>query len=119
MRRVSTPLWTSEEIVAATGGALHGAGFQVSGITFDSREVENGWLFVAMPGTVADGHEQNAVLGRVNRLLAGSADAIATAYPDVERLKPRHRRKVALVGNPVRESVARLGTMFQKAKYLP
>jgi len=56
-------------------------------------------------------HEQNAVLGRVNRLLAGSAHAIATAYPDVERLKPRFRRKVALVGNPVRESVARLGTM--------
>jgi UDP-N-acetylglucosamine--N-acetylmuramyl-(pentapeptide) pyrophosphoryl-undecaprenol N-acetylglucosamine transferase len=56
-------------------------------------------------------HEQNAVLGRVNRLLAGSAAAIATAYPEVERLKPRHRRKVALVGNPVRESVARLGTI--------
>ncbi|WP_294120444.1 undecaprenyldiphospho-muramoylpentapeptide beta-N-acetylglucosaminyltransferase [Sphingomonas sp.] len=56
-------------------------------------------------------HEQNAVLGRVNRLLAGSASAIATAYPYVERLKPRFRRKVALVGNPVRESVARLGTM--------
>jgi UDP-N-acetylglucosamine--N-acetylmuramyl-(pentapeptide) pyrophosphoryl-undecaprenol N-acetylglucosamine transferase len=56
-------------------------------------------------------HEQNAVLGRVNRLLAGSASAIATAYPEVERLKPRYRRKVELVGNPVRESVARLGTM--------
>jgi len=56
-------------------------------------------------------HEQNAVLGRVNRLLAGSADAIATAYPEVERLKPRHRAKVELVGNPVRESVSRLGTM--------
>jgi len=42
MRRVSTPLWTSEEIVAATGGTLHGAGFQVSGITFDSREVGPG-----------------------------------------------------------------------------
>jgi UDP-N-acetylglucosamine--N-acetylmuramyl-(pentapeptide) pyrophosphoryl-undecaprenol N-acetylglucosamine transferase len=56
-------------------------------------------------------HEQNAVLGRVNRLLAGSASAIATAYSEVERLKPRFRRKVALVGNPVRESVARLGTM--------
>jgi len=56
-------------------------------------------------------HEQNAVLGRVNRLLAGSAAAIGTAYPEVERLKPRHRGKVALVGNPVRESVARLGTM--------
>jgi UDP-N-acetylglucosamine--N-acetylmuramyl-(pentapeptide) pyrophosphoryl-undecaprenol N-acetylglucosamine transferase len=56
-------------------------------------------------------HEQNAVLGRVNRLLAGSADAIGTAYTEVERLKPRHRGKVALVGNPVRDSVARLGTM--------
>ena len=56
-------------------------------------------------------HEQNAVLGRVNRLLAGGAHAIATAYPDVERLKSRHKRKVTLVGNPVRESVARLGTM--------
>ncbi|HEU0309901.1 MAG TPA: undecaprenyldiphospho-muramoylpentapeptide beta-N-acetylglucosaminyltransferase [Sphingomicrobium sp.] len=56
-------------------------------------------------------HEQNAVLGRVNRLLAGSADAIATAYAEVDRLKPGHARKVELVGNPVRESVARLGTL--------
>ncbi len=56
-------------------------------------------------------HEQNAVLGRVNRLLAGDAAAIATAYSEVHRLKRRYRRKVALVGNPVRESVARLGTM--------
>jgi UDP-N-acetylglucosamine--N-acetylmuramyl-(pentapeptide) pyrophosphoryl-undecaprenol N-acetylglucosamine transferase len=56
-------------------------------------------------------HEQNAVLGRVNRLLAGSARAIATAYAEVDRLKPGHARKVELVGNPVRESVARLGTM--------
>ena len=39
-------------------------------------------------------HEQNAVLGRVNRLLAGDARAIATAYAEVERLKPRHRAKV-------------------------
>ena len=56
-------------------------------------------------------HEQNPVLGRVNRLLAGLAAAIATAYAEVDRLKPSHRRKVELVGNPVRESVARLGTM--------
>ena len=56
-------------------------------------------------------HEQNAVLGRVNRLLAGSARAIATAYAEIDRLKPGHARKVELVGNPVRESVARLGTM--------
>src|SRR3546814_12015052 len=35
-------------------------------------------------------HEQNAVLGRVNRLLAGRVNAIATAYPDIERLKVKH-----------------------------
>lgn len=54
-------------------------------------------------------HEQNAVLGRVNRLLSGSAAAIATAYAEVDRLKAG--AKVELVGNPVRESVARLGTL--------
>ena len=56
-------------------------------------------------------HEQNAVLGRVNRMLAGSTRAIATSYAEIDRLKPPFRRKVVLVGNPVRESVARLGTM--------
>ena len=56
-------------------------------------------------------HEQNAVLGRVNRFLAGEAAAIATAYAKVERLKSAHEAKVHLVGNPVREAVARLGEM--------
>lgn len=54
-------------------------------------------------------HEQNAVLGRVNRLLAGEASAIATAYSKIDRLKARHRDKMVLVGNPVREEIARLG----------
>ena len=53
-------------------------------------------------------HEQNAVLGRVNRLLSGRVDAIATAYPDVQRLKPKHEGKVHLVGNPVRAGVLSL-----------
>ena len=52
-----TALWTSDEIAAATGGTPHGEAFDVAGVTFDSREVEHGWLFVAMPGTVADGHD--------------------------------------------------------------
>ena len=51
-----TPLWTSAEIEKATGGRASAA-FEVSGVTFDSREVEPGHLFVAMPGTVADGHD--------------------------------------------------------------
>ncbi|HEY8591722.1 MAG TPA: undecaprenyldiphospho-muramoylpentapeptide beta-N-acetylglucosaminyltransferase [Sphingomicrobium sp.] len=56
-------------------------------------------------------HEQNAVLGRVNRLLAGEAVAIATAYDEIDRLKRRHEEKVVLVGNPVREEIIRLGEM--------
>ncbi|MEZ5680246.1 MAG: undecaprenyldiphospho-muramoylpentapeptide beta-N-acetylglucosaminyltransferase [Erythrobacter sp.] len=53
-------------------------------------------------------HEQNAVLGRVNRLLSGRVDAIATAYPEVERLAPKHLGKTHLVGNPVRAGVLSL-----------
>ena len=53
-------------------------------------------------------HEQNAVLGRVNRFFAGKVQAIATAYPDVERLDAKHAGKVHLVGNPVRPEVLAL-----------
>lgn len=53
-------------------------------------------------------HEQNAVLGRVNRLVAGKVDAIATSYQETERVKPRLRDKVHLIGNPVRDSVLAL-----------
>ncbi|QIL03078.1 UDP-N-acetylmuramoyl-tripeptide--D-alanyl-D-alanine ligase [Sphingomonas sinipercae] len=50
-----TVLWTSDEIAEATGGTAS-ASFEVTGVTFDSREVEPGDLFVAMPGTAYDGH---------------------------------------------------------------
>jgi UDP-N-acetylmuramoyl-tripeptide--D-alanyl-D-alanine ligase len=50
-----SPLWTSEEIAAATGG-IASEPFEVTGVTFDSREVQPGDLFVAMPGTVHNGH---------------------------------------------------------------
>jgi UDP-N-acetylglucosamine--N-acetylmuramyl-(pentapeptide) pyrophosphoryl-undecaprenol N-acetylglucosamine transferase len=53
-------------------------------------------------------HEQNAVLGRVNRLLAKRVDAIATAFPQVARLSPKYADKVHLVGNPVRAEVLAL-----------
>ncbi|HEY0044501.1 MAG TPA: undecaprenyldiphospho-muramoylpentapeptide beta-N-acetylglucosaminyltransferase [Allosphingosinicella sp.] len=53
-------------------------------------------------------HEQNAVLGRVNRLMAGKVDAIATAYEQVDRLPASQAGKVDLVGNPVRDEVLAL-----------
>ena len=67
----------------------------------------------ALLAALADGipsivHEQNAVLGRVNRFLARRVDAIATAYPAVDRLPKGVAAKVRLVGNPVREEVLAL-----------
>jgi UDP-N-acetylglucosamine--N-acetylmuramyl-(pentapeptide) pyrophosphoryl-undecaprenol N-acetylglucosamine transferase len=56
-------------------------------------------------------HEQNAVLGRVNRLLAGEAEAIGTAFEQIDRLKSKYAGKTVLVGNPVRAEIARLGEL--------
>jgi UDP-N-acetylmuramoyl-tripeptide--D-alanyl-D-alanine ligase len=69
---VSSPLWTSAEIEAATGGLASGP-FEVTGVTFDSREVGPGDLFVAMPGTVHDGHSFVA-----SAFAAGAAAALVS-----------------------------------------
>ncbi len=53
-------------------------------------------------------HEQNAVLGRVNRLVARQVAAIATAYKNVARIPAAAASRVALVGNPVREEILAL-----------
>ena len=53
-------------------------------------------------------HEQNAVLGRVNRMVANKVNAIATAYPDVQRLPASAQTKVHLIGNPVRPEIRKL-----------
>jgi len=53
-------------------------------------------------------HEQNAVLGRVNRLLAPRVDAIATAYPEVAKLPAKWGAKTHMVGNPVRAEIVAL-----------
>ncbi|MEA1015698.1 UDP-N-acetylmuramoyl-tripeptide--D-alanyl-D-alanine ligase [Sphingosinicella sp. LY1275] len=50
-----SPLWTAQEIAAATGGEVHGD-FVVNGVAFDSREIVEGDLFVAMKGEATDGH---------------------------------------------------------------
>jgi UDP-N-acetylglucosamine--N-acetylmuramyl-(pentapeptide) pyrophosphoryl-undecaprenol N-acetylglucosamine transferase len=50
-------------------------------------------------------HEQNAVMGRANRMLAGYASAIATGYPNLFPDTPRLAEKAVHVGNPVRPAV--------------
>lgn len=49
------PLWTSAAIAAATGGTAS-ADFAADGVTFDSREVGPGDLFIALKGEATDGH---------------------------------------------------------------
>lgn len=53
-------------------------------------------------------HEQNAVFGRTNRLLAPFAAAIALSYAETARLKVRDQAYVAVTGNPVRDAVTAL-----------
>lgn len=50
-------------------------------------------------------HEQNAVLGRVNRFLAPRVRAIATSYARVRRVEPGWASKTTLTGNPVRAEI--------------
>jgi len=64
-------LWTSEEILAATGGRLDGAPFAATGVSIDTRALEPGDLFVALAGE-RDGHEFAAAA-----LARGAAAALA------------------------------------------
>jgi len=50
-------------------------------------------------------HEQNAVLGRANRMLARRVTAIATSFESVSKLDGTSAAKVHFTGNPVRDAV--------------
>ena len=49
-------------------------------------------------------HEQNALLGRANQLLAGRVSAIAMSFADTHGIKPENKEKIVLTGNPVRRA---------------
>ena len=99
-------LWTSEEIARATGGTASAA-FEVTGVTFDSREVGAGDLFIAMPGTVHDGHEfvdQAICAGAAGLIVSRPVAAphvlvedTAKALQDLGRAA-RERAKATIVG---------------------
>jgi UDP-N-acetylglucosamine--N-acetylmuramyl-(pentapeptide) pyrophosphoryl-undecaprenol N-acetylglucosamine transferase len=48
-------------------------------------------------------HDQNAVMGRANRVLAKWADAVASSFPDLQGLPPGAQSKLTITGNPVRD----------------
>ncbi len=50
-------------------------------------------------------HEQNAVLGRVNRLVAPYVHAIASTFVEPKFLRTRDANKIVVTGNPVRDAV--------------
>lgn len=60
-------------------------------------------------------HEQNAVLGRANKLLAKRATAIATSFERMEFLEGKLSEKVVLIGNPVRQAVMDAATLPYEA----
>ncbi len=53
-------------------------------------------------------HEQNAVLGRVNRFMAGKVTRVACAFPTLEKAKPEVKAAAVVVGNPVRPEIRAL-----------
>lgn len=62
-------------------------------------------LAASLIGVPAMIHEQNAVIGRANRFLAGRVKAIATGFAEVGGLTPAQAEKCTQVGNPVRPAV--------------
>lgn len=50
-------------------------------------------------------HEQNAVLGRANKMLAKRVDAIATSFTQTKYVGEQLAAKAEFTGNPVRQSV--------------
>ncbi len=68
-------------------------------------------LSMKLPSLV---HEQNAVLGRVNRFLAPRVARIAISYARVRRLDAGWMAKTTLTGNPVRaEIIAARDVVFE------
>ncbi|MDB5496186.1 MAG: murF [Phenylobacterium sp.] len=89
---MAEPLWTSDEIIAATRGKLAGKPFVATGVSIDTRTIEPGDLFVALGG-VRDGHEfveeamaKGAAGVLASRQVFGSAVMVDDVLKALERL---------------------------------
>ena len=50
-------------------------------------------------------HEQNAVLGQVNRIFIRFAKCLISGFPAVQKLENKYSTKVTFLGNPIRNNV--------------
>jgi UDP-N-acetylmuramoyl-tripeptide--D-alanyl-D-alanine ligase len=66
-------LWTSAEVERALSPVAMSAPFEAGGVTFDSRAVEKGDIFFALPGETTDGHAYVA-----DALARGAAAAVVS-----------------------------------------
>ncbi|OAN46626.1 UDP-N-acetylglucosamine--N-acetylmuramyl-(pentapeptide) pyrophosphoryl-undecaprenol N-acetylglucosamine transferase [Paramagnetospirillum marisnigri] len=64
-----------------------------------------GMVAAVLGGVPTVMHEQNAVLGRANRLLAGKVARIATSFAEVEHIDARLAAKLVHTGMPVRAAI--------------
>lgn len=96
---MAEPLWTSDEILAATGGKLAGKPFAATGVSIDTRTLEPGDLFVALGG-VRDGHEfvaqafEKGACGAIaSRQVFGSAVMVEDTLSALEKLGAAARER--------------------------
>jgi UDP-N-acetylmuramoyl-tripeptide--D-alanyl-D-alanine ligase len=109
-------LWTSGEIAAATGGTAS-TDFAATGVTFDSREVGPGDLFVALKGETSDGHEfldQSSERGAAGAVVSSSTPhphvLVADTMGALEALARAARARTAAKIIGVTGSVGKTGT---------
>jgi UDP-N-acetylmuramoyl-tripeptide--D-alanyl-D-alanine ligase len=98
---MASALWTADEIAAATGGTLAGPSFAASGVSIDTRSVDQGDLFVALAG-VRDGHEfvgqalaKGAAGALASKPVAGSAIMVPDTFLALERLGIAARQRAS------------------------
>ena len=60
-------------------------------------------------------HEQNAVLGRTNRWLSPYVGAVASSFPNLQRVPKGVGERVTLIGNPVRADIRSLADRLYMA----
>lgn len=61
--------------------------------------------FIRLPTIL---HEQNALLGKTNAIIAKRSRAIATSFPVTTGINPSLLRRLSVVGNPVRAAIRAL-----------